>query len=417
MKATAVRIGAAALIAAMLLTGCSSSKKSTGSSSAAGTGTTSGTSTAKSGSPIKVGIFATLQATSANAFVEPWSVDGLKIAAKAINDKGGIDGRQVQIEVCDNGGDPNKDAACARQAVTDKWVAVAGGFDSYAPNQTLPILESASIPYVGFLQVTPIEYESTVAFPVEAGVIGGASGTAVQMVASKCKTPSFIGANDAGGKSTADQVKAVFTKAGLNYKGLVVFPPGTTDVSPIIASTLAQKPDCVMFNGAGADAAKIFSGIRKAGSSAKLFAPPSVLSPDIIKALGATASGIQGASTAPLSNNPSPAMKTMLAAATAYGPKTVVNEFTINAYSAMLVIKQALTGMADPTAKNLLTKLSSTSDADAGPLGTINFTKTRSSKLYPRLFNTNVWYSVIKNGQFQGTTATAQKTDIGTYLP
>ena len=196
-------LAAAGAAAVMLLSACGSSSSSS-----------SGSSGGASSDPIKIGMFATTSAGSASAFVNTWSVDGVQAGVKAINDAGGINGRQLELTVCDNAGDPNRDATCARDAVTDEWVAVVGGFDPYAPAQTLPVLEAANIPYVGYLQGTPIEYQSPVSFPVEIGTVGGYVGTFKQMIDDGCKSPVFIGTTDSGSDETIAQAEQAFSAPG-----------------------------------------------------------------------------------------------------------------------------------------------------------------------------------------------------------
>lgn len=355
---------------------------------------------------ITVGMFATTSAATSAAFVNTWSVDGVKAGLKVINDAGGIDGKKVELKVCDNAGDPNRDAACARQAVTEKWTAVVGGFDPYAPSQTLPILEAGNVPYLGFLQGTPTEYQSKVSFPVSIGTVGGYVGTFSQMKADGCATPVFIGANDAGSDVTYQQAKDVFGTAGT----VIQFTSGTTDVTPTVADALAKNPDCLAFGGGGNDAAKVFAAIRKAGGKATLYAPPGVLQPQVIAALGETAEGIKGASDTPLAASPQ-----FLTDLAAYSKDAIPNEFSIIGYSATQLLEQALTGLSDKSAKGLLDKLNAMSGVQVMTFPALDFTKTRSSENYPRMFNSSVWYGVVKSGQWTSA-GTDSATDIGQYI-
>jgi len=54
----------------------------------------------------------------------PEAVGDAKAAAKAINDAGGVKGRPIEIEQCDEKGVPTAATACARKAVADKVDAV-----------------------------------------------------------------------------------------------------------------------------------------------------------------------------------------------------------------------------------------------------------------------------------------------------
>lgn len=395
--ASRFRIGAAVTAAALPLTACS------------------GTGAAQSDT-ITVGMFATTSAATSAAFVNTWSVDGVKAGLKAINDAGGIDGRKITLEVCDNAGDPNRDAACARRAVQERWVAVLGGFDPYAPGQTLPILEAGDVPYVGYLQGAPTEYQSEVSFPVSIGTVGGYVGTFSQMVDDGCEKPVFIGANDAGSDVTYAQAEDVFGSApGVTFEGAIQFTSGTTDVTPTVADALARNPDCVSFGGGGNDAAKVFSAVRKAGGKATLYAPPGVLQPQVIAALGKTAEGIKGASDAPLPNSSDAAVEKFTADLRKYSAEAVANDFSLIGYSATRLLAEALTGLDDPSAKGLLDKLGTMSGVQVMNFPALDFTRTRDSKRYPRMFNSSVWYGVVKDGQWTSS-GSESATDIGRYI-
>ena len=404
--------GAGALAAAVALAaGCSSAG-----SSSAGSGSASAAA-ADSGAPIKVGVIATLSAVLPGAFVQPWSVDGVQAAADMINAQGGINGRKIQVEVCDNGGDPNRDTQCARKAVTGGWVADVGGFDPYDPNLVLPILQAASIPYLGLFESAPVEYEASNTFPIEIGSVGSYVGTAAQMVSHGCKRPAFINITSQSYSSIAQDVKAVFDKAGVTYGGAIPYQTGTINFTPVVASALAQKPDCIMFVGQSSDGVKAFTGIRQAGSTAALFTPPGVLVPQVITALGKTADGIEGATGAPLPDNPSPAITQMIKNLGTYSKLSYTNEYATDGYAAVLLLQQALAGMKDITPANLLAKLNTMTNAQVLNFPPINYEKARASKVYPRMFNTYVWYGVVKNGEWTGLTASQPPVNIAQYLP
>ena len=176
----------------------------------------------------------------------------------------------------------------------------------------------------------------------------------------------------------------------------------------------------MFFGGSGPDAAKIYTQIRNTGSGAqvKLYSNPGILQPQVVSALGAVAEGIRGASSAPLASNPDASMVQFQTDLTAYKSDAVANEFSINGYAATQLLKQALTGIdGDITAEALLNKLNATTDAKVMVFPTLDFTKTRDSELYPRMFDTSVWYSEIKNGDWTGVDTQQASTDVAAVIP
>jgi branched-chain amino acid transport system substrate-binding protein len=403
-----IRTGAALLAGGLALSACSNS---------ASGGTSGGGGS--DDDAIQIGMFATTSAAVPSAFVNTWSVDGVQAAVEAINDDGGIDGRQLELAVCDNGGDPNKGATCARQAVQDEWVAVVGGFDPVASNQTLPILEAADVPYVGMLQVNPTEYQSPVSFPVSIGTVGGSVGTFAQMVEDGCTKPVMVGTTDPGADATAQQAQAVFGAAdGVDFAGTLPFTTGTPDVNPVVADILASEPDCLTMIGSPGDAAKIFGAVREAaGEAINLYAPPGVLVPQILQALGPVAEGIKGASSSPLASSSDESIQQFLADLSAYSDDPVPNEFALNGYAAVQLLRQALEGLEDVSAASLLDQLSGMSDVQVMNYPPLDFTQSRDSELYPRVPNTSVWFAQVTNGAWVNVDAGESVTDVEKYLP
>ena len=58
---------------------------------------------------------------------------------------GGIKGHPLDLEYCNEGNDPNKATACARQFVSDHIVSLVGSIETSANDQVTSILAAASI--------------------------------------------------------------------------------------------------------------------------------------------------------------------------------------------------------------------------------------------------------------------------------
>ena len=71
-----------------------------------------------------------------------------KIAADFINDNGGINGRPLEVTVCDEQFDAAVAATCARQAVEDGAVSVVGSF-TYFAEAVVPVIAESDITWFG----------------------------------------------------------------------------------------------------------------------------------------------------------------------------------------------------------------------------------------------------------------------------
>ncbi len=99
----------------------------------------------------------------------PEILSGALAAAKAINAKGGINGRQLKVVGCNFQNDPNLAAGCGRQAVSDGAVAVVG--ECFYGSNLDPILEAAKIPYFVLAQL-PGDFTASDTFPIGPGAEG-----------------------------------------------------------------------------------------------------------------------------------------------------------------------------------------------------------------------------------------------------
>src|SRR3546814_278033 len=96
---------------------------------------------------------------------------GARAAAERINRDGGIDGRPVEVELCDAERNANAAAACARRAVEEGFAAVVGSTTTQGAAY-LPVLEEAGIPSIANLGVGSMDFQSPVAYPITAGTAG-----------------------------------------------------------------------------------------------------------------------------------------------------------------------------------------------------------------------------------------------------
>src|SRR5262245_54272999 len=92
------------------------------------------------GAPIKFGLMIPINAAVSQPYIET----AAKIAAAAVNDQGGILGRPVEIDVCDDQYTPQNAAVCAQKLlVDDKVLMMVGNPGQQEPSLT-PVLDQAN---------------------------------------------------------------------------------------------------------------------------------------------------------------------------------------------------------------------------------------------------------------------------------
>ncbi|HVW43319.1 MAG TPA: ABC transporter substrate-binding protein, partial [Amycolatopsis sp.] len=107
--------------------------------------------------------------------------------AAVVNAAGGIKGRQLKVEVCDDQENPNQATTCARNAVSEHATVVISSTQSTGFGaQTLPVLQAAKIPVVGEPAVVPTDWTSQNVFPLDPGEPAQYAGVALALKGSGC---------------------------------------------------------------------------------------------------------------------------------------------------------------------------------------------------------------------------------------
>jgi branched-chain amino acid transport system substrate-binding protein len=319
-------------------------------------------------------------------------------AAKAINAAGGINGKQLNVVLCDPASDPNKSIQCARTAVSNKDIAVVGSFDLEGVAGLLPVLQSAKIPYLGSLAVLPQEFTNPDSFPISSAAPGGNFGTVPLMKKAGCTTVGDWGdPSSDGGLSAA--LNAAIEKDGMKVS-FAVLSVTTTDVTPAVSEVLSKNPDCLALATRGQAAVQVFKAARAAGSKAKLISADAAMTPPFLQALGSASNGMILAADEPLPTDP--AVSAYRSQLKKYAPSVKqLGEFSLNAWYAVQVLDQALKGMSGTvTSAGLLSHLETMKNIKLPGMATFSFDKSPTANtIYPRMFNPTVIGITVKNGQ------------------
>jgi branched-chain amino acid transport system substrate-binding protein len=200
--------------------------------------------------PVKIGVPVGL--SGANSVVAPSVVQAAQLAVDEINAKGGILGRQVALEVADDG----SGAAGAQKAfdslVFDKKVnALISMETSAARNGGLPIVTRGKVPYI---YTSFYEGRSCNRYMyVDAWVPDQQVASIVDYFSKQYKAKNFflIGSDYAFGRGMLDFTKSYIEKHGGKVVGNEYLPMDGSDWTPIISKLQAANPDAVITSTAG----------------------------------------------------------------------------------------------------------------------------------------------------------------------
>lgn len=190
------------------------------------------------GPPIRIMVVAPVDTPLQN---NPGVEAGARAAANAINADGGVNGSAIEIQFCNDESNPNKIAACARKAKTEKVAAVVS-YEVFGAS-LYPTLEEAKIPNLGaFVSTTP-DWTSPMSFPIFPGANQQIAAMPFQLKAHGKKKVAGVVFDLAGTKIQIPSLQEAAKKAGIEYAGTVLVPTTATDYAPYAQQVKALGAD------------------------------------------------------------------------------------------------------------------------------------------------------------------------------
>jgi ABC-type branched-subunit amino acid transport system substrate-binding protein len=319
---------------------------------------------------------------------------------KTINAHGGINGRPVQVLVCNTALDPNKATACARDAVA-KGVVAEIGLNTSESAQVVPILEQAGIPLIGPVPVDLTTLASPVSFPIISGVPGAFFGMPALLAQQHATKVALIYPNIPGGSAAIQLYETSAQAHGLTSTGEIAVPLTATDLTPSVAAATKNGTDGLVAFLVGQAQGTLLATIRQQGFQGPVVTAASFLTPQLLESAGASLDGtlIVGSTRPPTSS--SPGVDMFLADMAAYDPSLPTTDGAENNWAATWLFERVAETLDDVTAANVLAAMGKLTNMDMGGI-VPPLTTTSSFQGLPgitRLFNPTVTYQVIKNGK------------------
>ena len=222
---------------------------------------------------IKVGLVYEL--TGSTASFGTAATNGAKLAFKEINAKGGVIGKQIQIVVADNKGEPSESANAMTKVITQDKVAVVTGFTTSSnaiagsnvseANKIPFVTAAATNPKVTVDEKTGKVKENTfrVCFidPFQGTV---AANFAINTLKTK-KVAIMVDNSSDYSKGLAKFFKDAFVKGGGIVAEEEAYLQKDQDFKTILTSIKAQNPDMIYLPGYYEEAGKIIKQARELG--------------------------------------------------------------------------------------------------------------------------------------------------------
>jgi len=245
----------AALAVAFVVAGCSSG----GGSSGTPTGSASATG------PIVIGISLSLSGD----FSDPGNAakKGYELWADTVNAAGGILGRQVQLKIVDDASSPDQVVTNYQNLISkDKVDIVFGPFSTLL---SVPAATVANRYHYAFIEPAgggPAMFDAKLpnVFFVQPAPVVACGQPFVDFVLSlpasqRPKTAAYPSLDDPFSSPIADAMQQQFEAAGIKTVYKTIYPPETTDLTPIVEKVASANPDMVV---AGTQSVDAYSQVK-----------------------------------------------------------------------------------------------------------------------------------------------------------
>ena len=204
---------------------------------------------AQAAETVKIGLMAPLTGS--------WASEGqgmkniVKLLAEQQNAKGGVLGKQIEVIIEDDGGDPRTASLAAQRLTTRGVVAVVGTYGSSVTEASQTIYDEAKIPQVAngstairltekglklFFRTAPRDDEQGRMAAQTIGKLG-------------FKKVAILHDSTSYAKGLADEANALLKKQGVEVVFFDALTPKESDYTAILTKLKGANPDVVLFTG------------------------------------------------------------------------------------------------------------------------------------------------------------------------
>jgi branched-chain amino acid transport system substrate-binding protein len=245
-----------------------------------------------------------------------WELKGAKLAVTEWNAKGGINGRQIQLDVFDDQGDPTIGTNLARKIDSENYIAMLGTAESAVTIAMAPTLKTATIP-----NITSGQSPGLVKVGSEFLFLNGPTSTTYDETLAKyivdqqgVKSIAMITNNGSYGKGEHDAFTAALQKRGVTPVADQVVTTDQKDFSAALTSIRQKNPKLIFLGAEEVESGLIVKQARDLGITAPFAGGAPQGTPVFLNTAGAKNVEATIVSSPYLSNDISPESKAFAAA-------------------------------------------------------------------------------------------------------
>lgn len=220
---------------------------------------------------------------------------GAEAAIAQINAKGGVQGRQLALQMADDGYVPQRTEANVKKMIGDGSVFALMSCLGTANNAAiLPMIEASSLPYLA-----PLTGASSLrkvgarnVFHVRASYTDETQRLVQKLVEMGIKDLGIVYLDNDFGKEVRANANSVLQAQGLKHSVEAVLAVDGANLRDVVNQVMAGKPAAVLLGVAGAMSVELITALKKASPLMPLAGVSTTLSGQDLKALGSLGSGM-----------------------------------------------------------------------------------------------------------------------------
>jgi branched-chain amino acid transport system substrate-binding protein len=213
-----------------------------------------------------IGYITDLSGPLADSYTPTW--EGFELYVKALNDRGGIGGKKIDVVLDDDGLKADRAVAAAKKQVErDNVIGIFGLSLSSTQGPVYVEMRKAGVPVVttfsGILDALP----PAKPFSYSAGVVFEVAGEAIGELIKNIKpNGKVVGMtfDSVGGRAAISHNKRMVESLGYTWDE-VIFPVTTSDFTPFAQAAVEKKPDIVVGHYGSGQNLGVIPALRRSG--------------------------------------------------------------------------------------------------------------------------------------------------------
>jgi branched-chain amino acid transport system substrate-binding protein len=219
---------------------------------------------------------------------------GAKLYFDAVNAKGGIWNKSIELRTLDDGYEPERTAVNTQQFIHDKVFALFGYIGTPTSLVALPLATEAGVPFFAPFTGAQVLREpfNRYAVHVRASYFDETAAIVKQTTSIGIKKIGVFYQNDAYGKAGLEGVQRALKELNLQPTGLGTVERNSVDVKKAVTDIMAQQPEAIVQIGAYKGCAAFIREARKAGFGGTFYNVSFVGTQALATELGKEAAGV-----------------------------------------------------------------------------------------------------------------------------